>query len=81
MLQKVIQSIKMVPSGIRICKEQLNLLAYADDIVLVGKNEIEIRQIFIEIENISRKLGLHINKGKTKYIIVEWKNSSKQTKT
>jgi len=37
-LQKVIQSIKMVPSGIKIGKEQLNILAYADGIVLIGKN-------------------------------------------
>ena len=34
-LQKVIQSIKMVPSGIKIGKEQLNELAYADDIALI----------------------------------------------
>ena len=31
----------MVPSGIKIGKEQLNILAYADDIVLVGENETE----------------------------------------
>ena len=31
-LQKVIQSIKMVPGGIMMGKEQLNVLAYADDI-------------------------------------------------
>jgi hypothetical protein len=37
-LQKVIQSIKMVPSGIKIGDEQLNILAYADDIALIGKN-------------------------------------------
>jgi hypothetical protein len=37
-LQKVIQSIKMVPSGIKIDKEQLNIFAYADDIALIGKN-------------------------------------------
>jgi len=70
----------MVPSGIKIGKEQLNVLAYADDIVLIGKNEIEIRQLFVEIDNIARKLGLHINQGKTKYIL-EWKNSLKQNKT
>jgi len=40
-LQKVIQSIKMVPSGIKIGKEQLNILAYTDDIALIGKNEIK----------------------------------------
>jgi len=32
-LQKVLQSIKMVPSGIKIGKEKLNVLTYADDIV------------------------------------------------
>ena len=36
-LQKVIQSIKMVLSGIKIGKEQLNVLAYADDIALIEK--------------------------------------------
>jgi len=50
----------MVPSGIKIGKEQLNVLAYTDDIVLIGKNETEIRQIFVETENIARKLGLQI---------------------
>jgi len=70
----------MVPSGIKIGKEQLNVLAYADDIVLIGKNEIEIQQTFVEIENMARKLGLHINHGKTKYMIVEQKNRSKQNK-
>ena len=30
------------------------------------------------MENTARKLGLHINQGKTKYMTVEQKNSSKQ---
>ena len=34
----------MVPSGIKIGKEQLNVLAYADDIALIGKNKIQIRK-------------------------------------
>jgi hypothetical protein len=70
----------MVPSGIKIGKEQLNILANADDIAFIGKNEIEIRQLFVEIENIARKLGLQINQEKTKYMIVERKNSLKQNK-
>jgi hypothetical protein len=37
-LQKAIRSIKMVPSGIKIGDKQLNILAYADDIALIGKN-------------------------------------------
>ena len=53
----------MVPSGIKIDKDKLNVLAYADDIVVIGKNEIEIRH-FVEIENIARKLRLRINQEK-----------------
>jgi hypothetical protein len=34
----VIPSIKMVPSGIKIGKEQLDVLAYADDTALIVKN-------------------------------------------
>jgi hypothetical protein len=55
-LQKVIQNIKVVPCGIRISKEQLNILAYADDIALSGKNEIKIK-LFVEMENITRNFG------------------------
>ena len=58
----------------------MNILAYADDMVLIGNNEIEIRQLFVEIENIARKFGLQINQEKTKYMIVERKNSLKQNK-
>ena len=78
--QKVIQSIKMVPSGIKIGEEQLNILAYADDIALIGKNEIEIRKLFVEMENIARNFGLNINQEKTKYMIVERKNSLQKNK-
>ena len=47
----------------------MNVLAYADDIVLI-----------VGIENIARNLGLHKNEGKTKCKRVEWKKSSKQNK-
>jgi hypothetical protein len=46
----------MVHSGIKIGKVQMNILAYADDIALIEKNEIEIRKLFVELENIARKL-------------------------
>jgi hypothetical protein len=57
-LQKVIQSTKMVRNGIRIGIEQLNVLVYADDNALIGKNEIEIRQLFAEMENSARTFRL-----------------------
>ena len=68
----------MVPSGAKIGKKQLNILAYADDIALMGKNEIEIRKLFVEMENIARKFRLQINQEKTKYTIAETKNSLKK---
>jgi len=37
-LRKVIQNIKITPSGVKIGKEQLNIVANADDIALIGKN-------------------------------------------
>jgi hypothetical protein len=61
-LQKVIQSTQMVPSGIKIGKEQFMILAYTDYIVLIGKNETEIRQIFVEMESTERKNSLKQNK-------------------
>jgi len=79
-LQKVIQSIRMVSSGIKIGNEQLNVLAYADDIALIGKNEIEVRKLFVEMENIARKFTLQIDQEKTEYMIVERKNSLKKNK-
>jgi hypothetical protein len=44
----------------------------------MGKNETEIRQLFVEMETIAKKQGLQINQEKTKYIIVERKNTLKK---
>jgi hypothetical protein len=70
----------MVPSGIKTGEEKVNILAYADDIALIGKNETEIGKLFVEMENTARKFGLQINQEKTKYMIVERKNSLQKNK-
>jgi hypothetical protein len=44
------------------------------------KIKFEIRQLFVDRENITGMLGPYIKQGKTKYMIVEWKNSLKQNK-
>jgi hypothetical protein len=41
---------------------------------------MEIRKLFVEMENIARKFELQINQEKTKCMIVERKNSLKQNK-
>jgi hypothetical protein len=48
----------MAPSGIKIGKEQMNILAYADGIALIVKYDIEIRKLFVEMENIARNFGV-----------------------
>jgi hypothetical protein len=68
----------MVPSGIRTGKEQLNILVYADDIALIGKNETEIKKTFVELVNIARKFRLQINQEYTEYMTVDGKNSFKK---
>jgi hypothetical protein len=40
----------------------LNVLAYADDTVLIGKNKTKVRQLFAEMGNTARKLELKMNK-------------------
>ena len=47
----------------------MNTLAYYFN----GENQTEIRKLFVEMENNARKLGLHMNQEKTKYMIVEGK--------
>jgi hypothetical protein len=42
----------------------MNISTHADDIVLIGKNEIEIRQLFVAVDNAARKLGLQTNQEK-----------------
>jgi hypothetical protein len=44
----------------------LNILACADDIALIGKNEIEIWKLFVGMENIARMFELQINQEKRK---------------
>ena len=57
------------------------VLTYAGGIAFIGKNEIKIRKLFVEMENIASKFRLQINQEKTKYMIVERKNGLKQNKT
>jgi hypothetical protein len=47
---------------------------------LLEKNETEIRKLFVEMENIAIKFVLQMDHEKTKYMIVERKNSLKKNK-
>ncbi|VVC37613.1 Reverse transcriptase domain [Cinara cedri] len=52
-----------------ISNEQV-MLAYADDIVLMGETKEEIINSTSKLINASKGIGLHVNEGKTKYMVV-----------
>jgi hypothetical protein len=46
------------------------MLAYADDIVLMGETKEEIINSISKLINASKGIGLHVNEGKTKNMVV-----------
>jgi hypothetical protein len=66
----------MVTSGINLIKNKWIYTHNAEDIVLIGRNEIEIKQLLVEMENTIKKLGLQIKQEWRKYTIVERKNTN-----
>jgi hypothetical protein len=60
---------KVEPSG-TIVNMTTQLLGYADDIALMGRNPIALKEIFSELAKGAKILGLKINENKTKYLII-----------
>jgi len=46
------------------------ILAYADDIVVVSETKEEVINATSKLINASRGIGLHVNEGKTKFMVV-----------
>ena len=51
-----------------IFQKSVQLLAYADDIDIIGRTKRNITVVFSAIERESIKMGLAVNEGKTKYM-------------
>ncbi|EPB78671.1 hypothetical protein ANCCEY_02190 [Ancylostoma ceylanicum] len=52
--------------GIRIDEEHLTHLQFADDLVLLGEDADTVQKMLSELEKEGRKVGLKINRSKTK---------------
>jgi hypothetical protein len=52
-----------------IYNKETQLLAYADDIDIVGRSQSAVRDAYLELEGESAKVGLNINEQKTKYMM------------
>jgi hypothetical protein len=55
-----------------IYNKETQLLAYADDIDIVGKGQSAVRDAHLALEGEAAKVGLKINEQKTKYMIAAW---------
>jgi hypothetical protein len=49
--------------------KETQLLAYADEIDILGRNQSAVRDAYLALEREAAKEGLTINKQKTKYMI------------
>lgn len=67
-LEKALQKLRNENIGISLGNGKINLLAYADDIVLLGQTEDDIKKLFRLLVEETRITGLKINSDKTKYM-------------
>jgi hypothetical protein len=52
-----------------IYNKETQLLAFADDIVIVGRSQSAVRDAYLALEREAAKVGLKINEQKIKYMI------------
>jgi len=55
--------------------KSVQLLAYADDIDVIGRTQRAVNEVFGSIEAEAAKLGLAVNEGKTKYMLSSRKDT------
>lgn len=67
-LEKAIRDSGTSTRGTIVTKSS-QILAYADDIDIIGRSQQAVQESFIQIERAAQNLGLHINEGKTKYMV------------
>jgi len=66
-LEAVLQKINITG---HIVTKSIQILAYADDVAIVGRNKNALKDTLVNIESKARKRGLQINENKTKYMEV-----------
>jgi hypothetical protein len=66
-LEKVIRESGIDTRGTAFHKST-QLLAYADDVDIIGRTERAVSETFIKLEEAAKRMGLIINQDKTKYL-------------
>jgi Reverse transcriptase (RNA-dependent DNA polymerase) len=66
-LEPIVRRSKLQTNG-TIFNKQTQILGYTDDIDIVGRSQAVVREAFLALEREANKVGLKINKNKTKYM-------------
>ena len=67
-MEKIIRNVRVNPDG-TIYNRTRKCLAYADDVVILGRSEEYIKETLEEMVAITQQIGLQINDTKTKYML------------
>jgi hypothetical protein len=67
--EKIEEALKYLKNNKAAGIKETQLLAYADDIDIVGKSQSAVRNAYLALEEEAAKDGLKINEQKTKYMI------------
>ena len=67
-MEKIIRNIRINPGG-TIYNRTRQYLAYADDVVILGRTEGYIKETLEEMATVTQQIGLQMNEMKTKYMI------------
>jgi hypothetical protein len=54
------------------------ILAFADDVDIIGRTTVDVKEAFVPLEEAAKNLGLKINEDKTKYMWVTRRKARKQ---
>lgn len=76
MMERIVRAADLRNPG-TIFYKSVMLLAYADDIDIIGSSNREVCAAFSSLERESRRLGLAVNEDKTKYMLATNKQSSR----
>jgi hypothetical protein len=68
MLKVIVRRANLQTTG-TIYNKETQLLAYADDIDIVGRSQSAVRDAYLALKGEAAKVGLKINEQKTKYMI------------
>ena len=79
-LERAVRRIEINPGG-TIYNRVSQVVAYADDLVLISRSVQELQEHFLQLEQEAKKVGLSVNTLKTKYMIAtrndnRWGNSN-----